>query len=195
VWLGLSLVLVVLTTAAVAALPLRRESRALLEVGLVLVAVMLVSPLTEDLYLTLLVIPLFALYTWVREADWRARSTRIVAGATFVLWALLCVSWRRVYTDLWLRSDGSHTVLADVYMVAAAGIWLSLLLAFFVLLLYVLRLSSGQSSFASVRWLIVAAPALGRAWRNDAWTAVAALVPRTATKILSRAASVGARET
>lgn len=174
-WLAFAGVVVLLTTACVSALPMHRDARSLLEIGLVLVALMFVSPLTEDLYLTLLVIPLFALYNWLRQADWLTSSFRLVAGCTLVLWPLLCVPWRQVYMDLWLRSVGSHSALADVYMVLAAGIWLSILLAFFALQIYVLRLPTEKYTTMTVRGLITEAPALSRAWLRDAWAAAMAL--------------------
>ena len=67
-WLAVAVIVVGLTVSVLSTRPLRRDSLSLLEVGLAIEAIMLVSPLTERPYFLFLLIPLIGLFCWFREA-------------------------------------------------------------------------------------------------------------------------------
>jgi Glycosyltransferase family 87 len=70
--------------------PLGRDTGTVIEVGLVTTAMLLVSPLTEYIYMTLLLVPLLGLYVLVRRQGLRSPAyLRLAAGAA-IIWLLLC---------------------------------------------------------------------------------------------------------
>ena len=88
-WIAVVLVVLVLTVAVTSTRPLRADALSLLEVGLAIEAIMLVSPLTERPYFLFLLIPLIGLFCWVREAGVAGLFERRATVAAVLLWVLL----------------------------------------------------------------------------------------------------------
>src|ERR1019366_9120384 len=121
-WLLLAVVVLVLTVAVPSTPPLRRDPLSLLEVGLAIEAIMLVSPLTERPYFLFLLIPLIGLFCWVREVGVAGLFERRATVAAVLFWLLLAgpaeVAEYVVDTGVTVQSHAAplFTLLAPAYM-------------------------------------------------------------------------------
>ncbi len=95
-WLVLAAGIAVLVVARVRPRPLGRDTVTLVEVGLVVTAMLLVSPLTEYIYVTLLLVPLLALYVLVRRQGLMSSASRWVAAGVALIWLALCLPLQHV---------------------------------------------------------------------------------------------------
>jgi Glycosyltransferase family 87 len=166
-WLGVVAVVGVLTVAFVSPRPLRRDPRSLLEVGLVLLALFLVSPMTEEGHLSLLILPLISVGVWLGAVDWRAPRLRAVAVGLGAVLVLLELPVHGFEAALWVRMQVARPPLADVYMLLAA-VYLYAMIALFALQLRALSLNDGRSIGSAVREVVGGAPTLLFEWLRDA---------------------------
>jgi len=110
-WLVLAVVVLVLTVAVTSIRPLRRDALSLLEVGLAIEAIMLVSPLTERPYFLFLLIPLIGLFCWVREVGVAGLFERRATVVAVLFWLLLAGRPRWLNTSSTPGSPSSRTRL------------------------------------------------------------------------------------
>jgi alpha-1,2-mannosyltransferase len=169
-WVVIVLVVAALVLAVTSPRPLRRDALSLLEVGLVLEAVLLVSPLTEWPYLLMLVIPLVGIVAWLFRADPAQRSTRRAVLAGLAVWlALLGPAEVIEYSlDQGLAGRGLGTAL----LVLIAPMYLYTLIGAFVLQLRLVARARGLAIPTAVRRAVASLPSLAAAWVRDAGAAL-----------------------
>ena len=173
-WLVVVAGVLLLTIALISPRRLHSDARSLLEVGLAVLAMFLISPMAEEGHLTLLVLPLVSVYVWLGAVDWRARRVRrigLVAGAVVLV---LLAPLHSVEATLWNRTAGAHWPLGDLYMLLAA-VYLYVLIALFALQLNMLGVAEGRSVRGALREAVGAGQALVGEWMRDARTAWASL--------------------
>jgi hypothetical protein len=151
-WLIISAFVVLAAATAVTPRRLRSGPLSLIEYGIALTALLLVSPLMEWPYLLLLVIPLVGCYSWLRTADWRTTPYRNVALGTVLAWLALCGPLTTVEYFIW-NHIGNRPIITDLGVVVAP-IYLYALVAVFALQIHLYRLASGQSMHDRVRRLV-----------------------------------------
>jgi hypothetical protein len=169
-WIVVVVVVLVLTVAVTSTRPLRRDALSLLEVGLAIEAIMLVSPLTERPYFLFLLIPLLGLFCWVREVGVAGLFERRATVAAVLMWVLLAgpAEFAEYVFDTGVTAQ-SHaaplfTLLAPVY------IWVTV--AAFVFQLLVVAHIRGLRLIPAVGATLRGAPGLLLAWLTDALAAV-----------------------
>jgi hypothetical protein len=176
VWLVVAVAVLVVTVAVASARPLRRDALSLLEVGLAIEAIMLVSPLTERPYFLFLLIPLIGLFCWVREVGVAGLFERRATVAALLLWVLLAgpAELAEYVFDTGVtvssRSAPLFSLLAPVYM------WVTI--AAFVFQLLVVAHIRGLRLLPAVGATLRGAPGLVIAWFRDAGSALGVLRER-----------------
>jgi hypothetical protein len=169
-WLVLAVVVIVLTVAVTSTRPLRRDALSLLEVGLAIEAIMLVSPLTERPYFLFLLIPLIGLFCWVREVGVAGLFERRATVVAVLFWLLLAgpaeVAEYVFDTGVTVQSHAAplFTLLAPVYMWVTA--------AAFVFQLLVVAHIRGLRVVPAVGSAVRGAPGLLLAWLRDVGSAL-----------------------
>jgi hypothetical protein len=169
-WLALAVVVLVLTVAVTSTRPPRRDALSLLEVGLALEAIMLVSPLTERPYFLFLLIPLIGLFCWVREVGVAGLFERRATVAAVLLWLLLAgpaeLAEYVFDTGVTVQSHAAplFVLLAPVYM------WVTV--AAFVFQLLVVADIRGLRLVPAVGATLRGAPGLLLAWFRAAGSAL-----------------------
>jgi hypothetical protein len=169
-WLVLAVVVLVLTVAVTSTHPLRRDPLSLLEVGLAIEAIMLVSPLTERPYFLFLLIPLIGLFCWVREVGVAGLFERRATVAAVLLWVLLAgpAEFAEYVFDTGVTVQ-SHT--APLFtLLAPAYMWVTV--AGFVFQLLVVAHIRGLRLVPAVGATLRGAPGLLLAWFRDAGSAL-----------------------
>jgi hypothetical protein len=114
---------------------LRPGFNVLVEAGLVATVALLVSPLTEDTYLTLLVIPFVGAWCRASRADWRLPRTRLYLIGLCAVWLLLCIPDRQVKLWWGRLMPGTSSLVMTLVVVS---VQLALLLVVFTLQLVVM---------------------------------------------------------
>jgi hypothetical protein len=169
-WLVIVIVVLGLTLAVSGRRRLRRDPLSLLEVGLALEAIMLVSPLTERPYFLLLLVPLLGLLCWLRQTGLRGRRVRRAALAALLLWVSLvgpAEVWEYALDPGLLgrsRGDALFVLLAPAYM------WVTV--AAFVLQLVVVARLRGVRVLPAAGEALRRAPFLIAEWARDAGSAL-----------------------
>ena len=139
----------IVTLAAISSQALRRDVTSLLELGLVISALLLISPLTEYIYLTLLLFAMVGVYTLLRQVDWRSNPYRRVAITLALITLLICLPLQRIEYFFWPHMY-TQSALSALYILLGAP-YLYVLAAYFGLHLSALRLASGRNPWAIVR--------------------------------------------
>lgn len=162
--------------------PIKRNLLSLLELGLVMEAVFLVSPLTEWPYLLMLIVPLVGCVLWVAAAYARGVHDGLVgaAVATIAVWVALIgpagfIEYRLV--DHWGRpglSADAFVILAPIYLYVLIG-------AFFLQLVLIGRTCNVRltDALAGLPGLL---PKLTLDFVHDIWSALPPVVTRTADR-------------
>jgi len=170
VWILVVAVVVALLIGVTSPRPLHRDSLSLLEIGLSLEAIMLVSPLTERPYFLLLIVPLVSILCWLRQADWKGSFVRRAALATAAIWILL-IGPAEVWEYAVDPGVSGTSRLADLYVVLApAYLWVTV--AAFVLQLVVVARARGLRVLPAVQETVRQTPVLLRDWVRDAGMAL-----------------------
>jgi hypothetical protein len=171
-WIVVAVLVVGLTVAVTSRHPLRRDSLSLLEVGLAVEAIMLVSPLTERPYFLFLLIPLLGLFCWVREVGVTDRFVRRAALAGVVGWVLLAgpAEFAEYLFDPGVTTASHAAPLFD--LLAPVYLWVTV--AGFVLQLLVVTRVRGTRVLPAVAETVRGAPGLALAWLRDAAGALGA---------------------
>jgi hypothetical protein len=169
-WVVVVLVVLGLAVSVISTRPLRRDSAPLLEVGLVIEAIMLVSPLTERPYFLFLLIPLIGLFCWVREVGVTDRFTRRAAAAAAVVWVLLAgpAEFAEYVLDTGVTVQSHAAVLFN--LLAPVYLWVTV--AAFILQLLVVAHIRGLRVVPAVGATLHGAPGLLMAWLRDAGSAL-----------------------
>jgi glycosyl transferase family 87 len=161
-WLAVVGLVLFIAASLISHRPLQRDTRTLLELGLVVEAILLVTPLSEWPYLVLMVIPLVGIYCWVRSADQDSPRTLAVAAWGAAIWVLLLGPAGFLEYRLDDHFVGTSR-MADVFVILAP-IYLYVLIAAFALQALLVAASSGSSVTRSVRGTLQAGRALGAGW-------------------------------
>jgi Glycosyltransferase family 87 len=165
-WLAIAAVVLVVTLSVIAPRPLRRDKRSLLEIGVILCALMLISPLTEPPYLVSLIVPLFASVSYLRGADWQRGRFGIASFVLLGLWMFELVPRSTIENFFWSRIDPAQPLMAAVYVTLAPSRFY-LLVAVFLLQLHVLSRASGIGTRQAVAHLVRNCPSLAWEWLTD----------------------------
>ncbi len=168
-WLVTAVVVACLCLAVVAPRPLRPDPRSLMEIGTIVSAGLLVSPLTEAPYLVFLIVPWVAAVVYLRQLGWQRPAVRRSAAALLGLWALLLIPHRS--TLEWRPDTGLASWMLTVMVTAAPALFI--LVATFTLQLELSRLASGRRTQDEVGSLVHDSPQLVVEWVRDlrAWGA------------------------
>ncbi len=166
--------------ALVTSRPIRRDLLSLLELGLALEAVFLVSPLTEWPYLLVLIVPLVGCVAWLISAYQQGTRKGLVGAAiaTVAIWVGLIgpagfIEYRVV--DHWNRpglSADALVILAPIYLYVLIGAFLLQL----VVIGRVRKIRLTESLTGMPRTL----PNVTAEFVHDAWSALPAAITRTA---------------
>lgn len=119
-WLVEAAIVFALTLVMLAPRPLARDRRSWLDMALIILAFLLISPLTEDNHMALLIAPTLLLYGWLRDVRWRDAPYRLVAIGAAVGLLLLLAPLHSVGDVLWNKMFAARHPLDDVYMVLSA---------------------------------------------------------------------------
>lgn len=132
-WLVVAVLVIVFAAAVIQPQPLQRDTRSLLEIGLVITAMFLISPLTEYIYLTLLIVPLCSVYllAFVSDASHTRRAPRALRLGVVIGWLCICLPLQRIEYFFWPRMH-APSPLAHLYVLLAA-VYLYVAVALFVL--------------------------------------------------------------
>jgi hypothetical protein len=157
VWLVLFAAMLFLLLAVVAPRPFTREPAALVEFGAIVSGLMIVSPLTEPPYLVLLILPMTAALLYLRSVKWQTFPAMWATLGLLAVWFAELVP--RSLTEnriaqLLDRNDPAQTLL----LVLLLPTHFYILLATFVLQIYVLRLASGHTIGESMSRLVREGP-------------------------------------
>ena len=169
-WIAVVVIVLGLTASVISTRPLRRDSLSLLEVGLAIEAIMLVSPLTERPYFLFLLIPLIGLFCRFREAGVGDVWHRRAAFAAVLVWVLLAgpAELAEDVLDAGVtvhgRAAALFTLLSPVYL------WVTV--AAFVLQLLVVAHARGLRLLPAAGQTVRGAPGLVLAWLRDAGSAL-----------------------
>jgi hypothetical protein len=165
-WLVVVATILAVTFAVITPRPIRRDSRSLVEFGAIVSGLLIVSPLTEPPYLVLLILPLVATLIYLRSVPWSDRRFQWAALALFGVWFLELVP--RNYTEPFLSRHLPPTdPAASALRVILMPTHFYILLATFLLQLYVLRLASGSTTLEALRRFVLNAPTLLQDWLRD----------------------------
>lgn len=149
-WIAVVAVVGLLTLALVSPKPLRRDTISMLELGLVMSALLLVSPLTEYIYLTLLAFSMVGMYILLRQVQWRSGVYRPVTIALVVFTVVICLPLQRIEYFFWPQRMATPSPVSALYILLGAP-YLYVLVAYFALHLYALQLATGQSAVGVIR--------------------------------------------
>lgn len=174
-WVAVVVVVVVLCASVVRRAPLRRDTATLLEVGLIVEAVLLITPLTEWPYLVMLTIPLVGIFCWCREVGPTRRGLAAMAAGLGV-WVMLCGPAQVLeYSIDPLTSK--HSLVADLAVIVAP-FYLFTLIAAFVIQLVLVAHVRGVRVLPAVRATVIGAPRLLGEWGTDARAALVGTLRR-----------------
>ncbi|HEX8966527.1 MAG TPA: glycosyltransferase family 87 protein, partial [Chloroflexota bacterium] len=182
-WLMIAVAIMIVMLAVISPRPFQRDNRSLLELGVMVSGLLLISPLTEPPYLVLLIIPLVASFSYLRAVAWTQAPFRLAVVALLVVWAVELLPRR--YEDFFWDRIHTGSISADLFVSLAPGHFY-ILLATFALQLYVLGIASNTSFGVAVRNFTRHAPLLAQEWLTDALRALkpsaAALARRSSSE-------------
>ena len=150
-WLVVVLLVIACLIAVIRPQPLRRDAHSLMEVGLLVTAMFLISPLTEYIYLTLLIVPLCSIYLFAfgSNASHQGRARQALRLAVIIGWLCICLPLQHIEYFFWPRMQTSSP-LAQLYVLLAA-VYLYVAVAFFVLQLAALSVAQGRPFGVTLR--------------------------------------------
>lgn len=172
VWIAVVVAVAALVVAVVSTHPLRRTSLSLLEVGVALEAIMLVSPLTERPYFVLLLIPLLGLVAWVSQGEPAAPPVHRAAVAGAAVWVLMLGPVELAETLLGAGITTGSTAAPLYVLLAPLYLWLGV--AAFALQLLVVSRARRLRVLPAVLDTVCRSPALLSSWLRDAGAALPA---------------------
>jgi hypothetical protein len=155
-WLTVIAIVGLLALARISHAPLRRDVWSLLEMGLVVVALLLISPLTEYIYLTLLVLSMMSVYLWLRTVDRRSPPRARIAVGLAIVTLLVFLPLQRVEYFFWPRLSG-HSPVVALYVLLGTP-YLFLLVGYFALLFSTLGVVRGTTVRSDISTLFHASP-------------------------------------
>jgi hypothetical protein len=158
-WLVVVAIVFVILFSIITPRPMKRDGRTLVEFGAILSGLMLVSPLTEPPYLVLLIMPLVATIIYLRGVEWSVRPFIWVAIAVAGIWFLELVPRSLVEPRIW-ASFSKTDPYQSALIVLLAPTHFYILLATFVLQVYVLTIESGSSLMTAVSRFVRTSPTL-----------------------------------
>ncbi len=159
VWLVLFALVLFTLLAVVAPRPIQREPASLVEFGAILSGLMVISPLTEPPYLVLLILPMTATLIYLRSVRWSEPPALWATFGLAAVWFAELVPRGMIEPRIWQHLDRTEPV-QTVLLVLLAPTHFYILLATFLLQLYVLRLVSGHATSVSMSRLVREGPAL-----------------------------------
>jgi hypothetical protein len=166
-WLAVVATLLLLTLAVVSPRPMQRDNRSLLEVGMIVSALLLISPLTEPPYLVWSIVPMVASVVYLQTVTSEPGRPRFgwAAIVVLVIWCVELVPRSYLESFFWARAV-TDSLVGSVYATLAPSQFY-ILVTIFVLQLLVLRRAAGISIGVAVRDLVLNSPQLGWEWVMD----------------------------
>jgi hypothetical protein len=171
VWLIVSAAVALIVVAVVRPAPFQRDARSLIEFGLMIDALLLITPLTEWPYLLLLLIPLLGLLAWLVETGIASRAARVAAIGGIAVAAALYGPANAV--EYWALGHVGGSAVHDAVYTLLAGANLYLLVLAFGLQLLALNAISRTSTRLATLAFVGRLPTLSREWLEDAFGAIA----------------------
>jgi hypothetical protein len=143
-WLIVVALVVVILAAVVSRRRLASDDRTLVELSLVITAMLLVSPLTEYIYIVILVLPFVFLVTVLWRRGWDAPRARPLALCLALVWALLAFPLKNIEYYFWPRmaSASGLTLIVEVLLAVP---YLYVIVGLFALELWLLRMVTGRT--------------------------------------------------
>lgn len=149
-WLITTVLVLVPILAFVQPQPLRNDARSIVEIGLVITAMLLISPFTEYEYLTLLIIPMLSAYMYLSSRIiWKDKKFRTITAFTIVLSILMYLPLHDIE---WAAAAhmGIKSAIGALYVLLAVP-YLYVLVAYLLLQIVILRHASGQRLLGAIR--------------------------------------------
>ncbi|MHB8612375.1 MAG: glycosyltransferase family 87 protein [Candidatus Dormibacteraceae bacterium] len=165
-WLIIAAAVALTVFAVIRPAPFQRDARSLIEFGLMIEALLLITPLTEWPYLLLLLIPLLGLVAWLIETGIGSRSARVAAIGAVAVAAALYGPANAV--EYWALGHVGGSAVHSAVFTLLAGANLYLLIAAFGLQLLALSSLSRRSTRVATIAFVRQLPALARDWLGDA---------------------------
>jgi hypothetical protein len=173
-WLAIALVVAVILFAFISPSNLETGLTSLLEMGITIAALLLISPLSESIYMALLIVPMIATLLWLRTHAWSSSQYRHAAVLWGALWLVLCLPLDRVKGAALPHLSGGSSL--RVLFVLAAAPFLYCAIASFALIVWVASVGAvGEHGdirlLNRIGHLFTSAPALVSSWIHDlkAW--------------------------
>jgi hypothetical protein len=156
IWLIIVAAILLLMMAVMPRRPLRRDARSLLEIGIVITAMLLISPLTEYIHLTVLVLPLLILLAVARQGEGAPQLRRRALRGGAIIWLLLCLPLQHVTWSLtgYVRYHPVSSPVVTILYAVCASIYLPALVGLFMLQIHALHLIAGRSAGAAMRGFV-----------------------------------------
>jgi hypothetical protein len=173
-WIAVVAVVGGLTVAMIVPRPLRRESSSMLELGLMIAAMLLVSPLTEYIYFTLLVFSMVGVYIVLTQVDWRSARYRRMAIGLAVFAAVICLPLQRIEYFFSLRMYTQSALSAFSILLGAP--YLFVMVGYFAFQVYALQRATGRNIGDVAQTWKHNCLALGESVGRAAWRARADVV-------------------
>ena len=168
-WLIISAAVAVIAAAVIRPAPFGRDARSLIEFGLMIEALLLITPLTEWPYLLLLLIPLLGIFAWLIASGITSRPATIAAIGAVAVAATLYGPANAV--EYWALGHVGGSPVHSAVFVLLAGANLYLLVAAFALQLLALNTVSRTSTREATLTFVSHLPSLSRDWLADAFGA------------------------
>ena len=179
-WLIISAAVAVVAAAVIKPAPFKRDARSLIEFGLMIEALLLITPLTEWPYLLLLLIPLLGIFAWLVEIGIGGLRARFAAAGAVAVAAALYGPANAV--EYWALGHVGGSPARSALFVLLAGANLYLLAGAFALQLLALNTLSRTSTRVATLTFVSHLPSLLRDWLADA-SGARARAPRRRTAI------------
>jgi hypothetical protein len=154
-WVAICLVVAVVAASVVRPTRLQKNAHTLLEIGVAISAMLLVSPLTEYIYMTALILPLLAIYIFVRQSGDPSPPVRLLLGGIVVVWLILCLPIQHFEFFLWSKMNTASAVASLYVVLSPAFLYVSI--GLLGLELIALRSLLRQSAPTTVQRLVPAA--------------------------------------
>ena len=164
-WLIVAALVVGIVAASVSRRRLVSDDRTLVELSLIITAMLLISPLTEYIYIVILILPFVLLTTVLWRHGWQEPHTRPMWLCLALIWLLLVFPLKNIEYFFWPRMASASGPLLVAYVWLAVP-YLYVIIGLFALELWLLRLVTGQT----LRDALKALPGdIWADWRNAGW--------------------------
>jgi hypothetical protein len=143
-WLVVAALVALIVAACVSRRRLASDDQTLVELSLIITAILLISPLTEYIYLLMLILPMVLLVTVLQRRGWWAERYRPITLSVGLVWLLLIFPLKSIqyfFTPRLAAASGAPLVV----MAFLAVPYLYVIIGLFALELWLWRLITGST--------------------------------------------------